>query len=105
MCFLAATLVVFAGRQAAQFRQLLATNQTQAEKLVDLSEAEFVSRHLRRHGVAPYLLADSVAERLKRDIQTVQEALQCDAKTAVNYLVRGTVDRGPEPAADENASQ
>ena len=101
---LAIALVSCCNRQIGQTAALHRRLAEQNEHLLKLSEVEFVRQHLRQTGVGPYLLSASVAERVKNDLQTIMDLLQCDEETAVQYLIRGTA-HGPEQTADSAGRQ
>lgn len=63
------------------------------DKLIELSEVDFVAKHLQKQGVAPYLLAAS--DKIARDIQEVMDLLGCERDEAIQHIRRGVL--GIEP--------
>lgn len=69
------------------------------EKLQSLVSIEYVSEHLQKYGVGPYML--TAADRIARDIAEVRQALGLDEADAIEYLKQGVYghkeQRGSEP--------
>lgn len=74
---------------------LMTRNAAQQEKLAELTEVDYVAQHLRKYGVAPYLLAAS--DKMTRDIEEVMNLLGCERDEAIQHIRRGVL--GPESAA------
>lgn len=74
---------------------LVDKNMEHQRKIAELVEVDYVAQHLRKYGVAPYLLAAS--DKMTRDIEEVMNILGCEREEAINHIRRGVL--GPESAA------
>lgn len=73
------------------------------EKLQELTAIEYVSQHLQKYGVGPYM--PTAADRIARDIADVRQALGLDEVDAIEYLKQGVYghkeQRGSEPEGSQ----
>jgi len=70
----------------------------QNDKLAELASVDFVASHLRKHGVAPYLVDSTIEQRVNEDVAAVMKILGCDKQTAQHFVIQRTV--GSEPTVN-----